>query len=61
MNQVSVSDVDRRAIALASGAQVDWFMYYTNDKFDPQIPSSIFLYHLDRGYTARREGPARLP
>jgi hypothetical protein len=47
--------------AFGPKAQVDWFMYYTNDKFKPQIPSSIFLYHLDQGYATREEGPARLP
>lgn len=47
--------------AFGTKAQVPWFIYYTNDKFNPESPSEIFLYHLDRGYATRANGPARLP
>jgi hypothetical protein len=60
--------VEAKRFAAAEGsaafgpkAQVPWFIYYTNDKFDPKSPSKIFLYHLDQGYATRPNGPARLP
>jgi len=60
----------KEAIVFAAGkggaafgpkSQVDWFIYYTNDRFKPNEGSSIFLYNDTSGYARRRGGPARLP
>ena len=47
--------------AFGPKSQVDWFIYYGNDRFNPEEGSSIFLYNHTSGYARRRGGPARLP
>lgn len=60
------SDIRKPATAKGSPAYGDqtegaWFIYYTNDRYNPNSPSSIFLYHETMGYIRRKGGPARLP
>lgn len=49
------------AAAFGPKSQVDWFIYYTNDRYNPDKGSSIFLHNLTTGYASRKGGPARLP
>ena len=57
-----------RTVAAAEGSAVygdrsqgTWFMYYTNDRYNPDSPSSIFLYREKMGCATRKGGPAHLP
>jgi len=49
------------AAAFGPTSQVDWFIYYANDRFNPKQGSLIYLYNEAGGYAERRGGPARLP
>lgn len=47
--------------AFGSKSQVNWFIYYTNDRFSPSQRTSIFLYNNRIGYASRQTIPAHLP
>jgi hypothetical protein len=47
--------------AFGPKSQVDWFIYYTNDRFGLSQGTSIFLYNNTTGYAPRQPSPAHLP
>jgi hypothetical protein len=49
------------AAAFGPKSQEEWFIYFTNNRFNPDEGSSIFLYNKTHGYATRRGGPVRLP
>jgi hypothetical protein len=38
-----------------------WFIFYRNDRFNAEQPTSIFLQHEDGTFATRTGGPAKLP
>ncbi|MHC4677564.1 MAG: BNR-4 repeat-containing protein [Planctomycetota bacterium] len=59
--EVRVFAEAKGSAAFGPKSQVNWFIYYTHDRFGPNQGSSIFLYNPTSGYARRQPGPARLP
>jgi hypothetical protein len=58
--------VRRQAIASGPSAFGDrssgqWFIFFQNDRFNPNSATSLFLQHESTGFAVRSGGPVRLP
>jgi hypothetical protein len=47
--------------AFGDRSQGRWFIFYRNDRFNAEQPTSIFLQHESGKFAARTGGPAKLP